>query len=489
MLDDMRFYNRIITATDVKAIYNLGTTTLNASRNNRLTNGLVGQWSFDGKDMVRNVADTSGQTNHGFLVSFPATSSVVLQGKIGQALMFSGSNYVNVGNASILDYGSTNSFSASAWFKTSDVVSTQVILGKKQTSGTAAGYMMRVTSSALQIIIGDGTNTVTANSASTLLPNTWYQGVIVLNRATNLASVYINGVLSGTPQSISVVGSLSNALAFRIGAVNNNVTSWGGSLDDVRVYNRVITQAEITTLYNLGTASLSANTQPRSMTDGLIGYWTFNGPDISATTATDKSGSGNNGTLTSFPSTLASVITAGKSGQALVFDGTATNIDLNDTNEPGAITLAAWVKPSLVKGGMKIVSKKMSGSSAQYGLATSISNTDKFTSSFYSSAPSSDVCESSGTDGTYSANQWYFVVATYDGDTSKMYVNGLDTTSVLSDIASGSILNGTSKLRIGADGGASILAGSYFSGGIDEVRIYSRALSVSEIQRLYNLGR
>ena len=51
------------------------------------------------------------------------------------------------------------------------------------------------------------------------------------------------------------------------------------------------------------------------LTDGLVGYWSFNSADIAADTAYDRSGNANNGTLTNGP-----VRTEGKIGQALSFD-------------------------------------------------------------------------------------------------------------------------------------------------------------------------
>ncbi len=216
--------------------------------------------------------------------------------------------------------------------------------------------------------------------------------------------------------------------------------------------------------------------------DGLLGAWGFDNADMNTDNVMDRSGNRLSGSLNNF-SSITKVL--GKAGQALVFDGVDDNVSFGDVAEATTTTLVAWVKPAVVKGGMKIVSKKMSGASSQYGIATAISNTDKFTSSFFSSGASSDVCESTGTEGTYGANQWYHVVATYDGDVCKIYVNAVDVTDLVSDLASGNITNTTSALRIGADGGASIAAGSYFNGVIDDVRMYGRAFSAVEVQNLY----
>src|SRR5262249_37489705 len=73
------------------------------------------------------------------------------------------------------------------------------------------------------------------------------------------------------------------------------------------------------------------------------------------------------------------------------------------------------------------------------------------------------------------ANTWAHLAATYDGATTRIYVNG---TLVTNKAQTGTITTSTNPLQIGGDS----LYGGYFAGRIDEVRIYNRALSVAEIQ-------
>jgi hypothetical protein len=73
------------------------------------------------------------------------------------------------------------------------------------------------------------------------------------------------------------------------------------------------------------------------------------------------------------------------------------------------------------------------------------------------------------------ANGWTHLAASYDGATLRLYVNGVQ---VASRAQTGAIVATTNPLRIGGNG----VWGEYFQGRIDEVRIYNRALSQSEIQ-------
>jgi hypothetical protein len=70
---------------------------------------------------------------------------------------------------------------------------------------------------------------------------------------------------------------------------------------------------------------------------------------------------------------------------------------------------------------------------------------------------------------------WTHLATTYNGSTLTLFVNGV---SVATQAATGSIASNTGPLRIGGNA----IWGEYFNGLIDEVRVYSRALSASEIQ-------
>jgi hypothetical protein len=116
-VDDVRVYNRIITAAEVKQLYLNESVTIGHS-NATVPNGLVGWWTLDGNNLIQNARDSSGQGNNGSLVGLNSTSSAETAGKIGGALKFNGTNqYVNVGTLSYV-IGGGSPFSGSAWIKT-----------------------------------------------------------------------------------------------------------------------------------------------------------------------------------------------------------------------------------------------------------------------------------------------------------------------------------------------------------------------------------
>ena len=83
-----------------------------------------------------------------------------------------------------------------------------------------------------------------------------------------------------------------------------------------------------------------------------------------------------------------------------------------------------------------------------------------------------------GRDGRHraAAGTWTHLAETYDGSSVRLYVNG---TPVSTTAAAGSMVSSTAPLEIGGN----TIWGEYFSGLIDEVRVYNRALSAAEIQQ------
>jgi hypothetical protein len=227
------------------------------------------------------------------------------------------------------------------------------------------------------------------------------------------------------------------------------------------------------------------------LTNGLVGYWPFDGPDISGTTATDRSGQGNNGTLTGANGVPTRAI--GKLGQALSFDGVDDYVEMTnessfDFERTQPLTISAWIYPDSTSEG-SIVSKMNDASPyLGYELRPSTSCTPiclRF--NLVNTWPTNRITIENNT--ALALNQWYHVAATYDGSSSangaRIFINGLpDAVTVGGDSLTASVLN-NETVKIGIRTNATV----GFSRTIDDVRIYNRALSAQEVQALYQLGR
>src|ERR1700730_5417461 len=112
------------------------------------------------------------------------------------------------------------------------------------------------------------------------------------------------------------------------------MVSWYATAHAARMLRKLFAILQLSALSSLISAVVFFVPQKAhaSLTDGLVGYWTFNGPDLNwfTGTALDRSGQGNNGNLIAFSTTTSTVI--GKLGQALSFNGATTYVDAGRTS-------------------------------------------------------------------------------------------------------------------------------------------------------------
>jgi PKD repeat protein len=213
------------------------------------------------------------------------------------------------------------------------------------------------------------------------------------------------------------------------------------------------------------TLTISVGAPAPSLPSGLVAAYSFDGGQ--GATAADVSGNGNTGTLTN-----ATWSSSGKYGGALAFDGSSSWVTVADSatlHLTGRMTLEAWVRPSALGGWRTVVMKQQTGADVDYSLYADTAR----------GAPATQAYTAGGNTAYGAAaipmNAWTHLAASWDGSTVRLYVNG----SLVSSLAvSGTLLASAGPLRIGGNG----VWGEFFAGLIDEVRVYDRALSQSEIQ-------
>jgi O-glycosyl hydrolase len=205
-----------------------------------------------------------------------------------------------------------------------------------------------------------------------------------------------------------------------------------------------------------------------AQSSGLVAAYSFD--EGAGTTAADKSGNGNNGTLVNG----ATWSTTSKFGAAASFDGADDRIDVADTNSldlSSGMTLEAWVRPTANSSYRTVVLKEVSGELA-YSLYAADSDHGARSSGWVRVASASHYA-----DGTNALplNVYSHIAVTYNGSALVFYVNGVATRSMA---VTGNIQTSSMPMRIGGN----TIWGEYFQGQIDELRVYNRALSQSEIQ-------
>jgi len=201
----------------------------------------------------------------------------------------------------------------------------------------------------------------------------------------------------------------------------------------------------------------------------LVGWWKFD--EGSGAIAHDSSGNGNDGTLNG----PVAWVEDGKINGALSFNGPYNYVQVQDSpslDMTQQLTIAAWINPSWT-GNNRILQKSSGGGDNQYRLLKEWGDNMVF----HVPGLSADRLEFVGLPPL---GEWTHLAATYDGSTMKVYYNGVVVGEQASTGQMG-VSDGT--LTIGTKH-ETAPAGDEYNGMLDDVRIYNRALSASEIQVL-----
>lgn len=423
--------------------------------------GLVGYWPMN-EATSTHAGDFSGNGNTGTLTGatgLPLWS----QGKLGGAVLFDGTDdYVSIGNAG------SGIKTISFWIKAD-------------------------TSASKKVIDIDGTDQIELNSSSQVTATSFPAATVYVDGSTASAVVDTGWHFVTITDSTGVA-----ATTLELGRVSTSY--FPGKLDDVRIYSRELTVAEIIGLYQRGASRYSNSSKTlqtgSTLTSGLVGLWTLNGSDTRWTSDTagvtyDSSGNNNTGTLTSMTKANSPVI--GKLGSALSFDGSTQYVNVANSSSlrPTSVSVAAWFKPSATLSSRAAVVEKWYDGTWGYGLEayTDNCNGDAYNAILFTYRDASDTgdqCVSSGV--TASPGTWYHAVATFDNTTrvARIYVNG-ELKATQDNPGSADLDQPNSKFGIGAseDNGS---WDHFFTGAIDEARVYNRALTPSEAKQLYQLG-
>jgi Concanavalin A-like lectin/glucanases superfamily len=406
------------------------------------------------------VSDASGNGNNGTIVGAIWTAG----GKYGNALSFNGSSsYVDLGNRALLQI--TGSVTWSAWVKAAaNPPDDGQIVAK---SSDASGWQFKTSpdtgSQTFGVAVSGATSGFAQRYSTTVRSlNVWYYVAGVYNATARTLDIYVNGVrnngvLTGTIPASQVNSAVNVNIGRRTGGYYFN-----GIIDEVRIYNRALSQAEIQADMNTPIGSPPPTPTPTATpAPGLVAAYGFN--EGSGTVVHDVSGRGNNGSISG-----ATWTTSGKYGDALSFNGTNARVNINNATSlqlTSGMTLEAWVYPTSVSSAWRDVIYK--GNDNYYLEGTSPNSSrpamgGTFGGNLYGTSP-------------LTANTWAYLAASYDGATMRLYVNGVQ---VASRAQTGAIAISTNPLQIGGDS----IYGQYFAGRIDEVRIYNRALSAAQIQ-------
>jgi len=197
----------------------------------------------------------------------------------------------------------------------------------------------------------------------------------------------------------------------------------------------------------------------------------------------DLNGSGNYATLINSPTF------SKDGGGCIVLDGVNTYIPTNVTTNYNVFTVSAWVKPSVgtsVDNGY-ILNKNSYWASTtnSWPTAFGVSQDGKTGSFFVNNGTCYSLSCGAMVTGATTVNSWNYISATYDMSNVKFYVNGVltENKSFNSSLPSTAFAWTIGRSSIQHRGG---VGGTFYKGSVNNIMLYSRALSSSEILQNYN---
>ncbi|MFA7171214.1 MAG: DUF2341 domain-containing protein [Candidatus Paceibacterota bacterium] len=425
--------------------------------------GLVGQWKFS-EGTGTTAYDTSGEGNDGTISGADYTADK--EGNANAALSFDGvDDYVDCGNDESLNI--TDEITISTWVKTSQSKNYQRISDKLD---VWQFYTYTTTGNLGSALYTSSGNYGDKDSGKFIADGIWHNVILVYNGS--YIRFYVDGIK--TPNEFSQTGTLNiNTNDVYIGNRGTLDRGFQGSIDDVRIYNRALSEDEIEQLYLEGEATgLYDNS-------GLVGSWHFS--EGAGTTAYDTSGSANHGTLTNGPTWTTNK--EGEAGKAMSFDGVDDYVDCGNDESlriTNNLAVSFWFKNESTPDLRDVYIGRYQVNNEKRVWA--ISYTGGIISYW-----SKDGAVGVGTSNlAVEPNVWYHFTATFESGLVKQYLNGeLKSTNDISATVD-YLYDTDTKLVIGArDEGVSY----FLPADIDSVRIYNRALSEDEIRQLYGEGK
>ncbi len=436
---------------------------------------LAAWWPFD--DGISGTVDEIVAANDGTRVGVPAS----VAGVVGGALDFDGTNdYVEVPHASEIDVDDGD-FSIDFWVRTTDASGVDTILDKRTSGGGFIGYEIYVYNGSIGVQLANGiggTTYTNYNSSAFVADGEWHFVAVTVNRdESDGLKFYLDGQLVQSFAPTGRMGTLSNDSPLRIGVRAFADTAFlDGTLDELELFKRVLSLAEVQALYAAGPAGKCKCT-PAPV--GVAAWWPL---DEASGTISGELVHGNAGAHVGSPTPI-----AGKVGGALDFDGTnyvevpdAPELDVGD----GDFSLDLWVRTTDASGVDTILDKRNPGpaylgyeiyvynGSVGFELANGLGSPTY--TNYNSSAFIAD-------------GEWHFIAITVARDNPDGLIFYLDG-QVVQDFdptgRTGSLAN-DSPVRIGVRAFSDT---AYFDGSMDEIELFKRVLTPAEVQALYDAG-
>jgi Leucine-rich repeat (LRR) protein/sugar lactone lactonase YvrE len=447
--------------------------------------GLVLHLPFDG-----NADDASGNNNDGIVNG--ATLTTDRHGSVDSAYAFDGQTYrIKLPHSSLNEL---DTFSMGFWAQTADI-GTSKHLVTSANSGQHNEFLIRHDAGKIVLLIKGIEH---AFDTPKINDGEWHSVNVV--RSSSTVEVFVDGSLAATWQyapagqlAVDLSGFWLGGDQDCLGGCWDKNQQFSGIMDEVSLHNRALTASEIQSYYDStkpATTGCNGDIQlADNLCEGLTLYMPMDG------NANDESGNGSNGEVNGATLTTDR---HGNANSAYEFDGQSHYISIADSPQVDFaqsqdFAVAFWVKPDDIQpytqyGDNDIIEKWSSGRNAD-GREVSypyvfryLNQTHKNHGKIVVARYDGDKNPGFGSTVKINDDQFHHVVFVKKGDQLQLFVDG----SLNATVTDTTVSNTTndSPLFLGRRGHDA--APNYFKGVIDDLLIYNRALSASEIQSYYD---
>mgnify|MGYP003144272101 CR=1 FL=1 len=468
LLDQVRVFNRALSASELNVLYN---ETDSTTSNTNLFN--------EGAGVALYTLDYDASDAGGLYDGTPSNVLFGVEGQINTAGFFDGSTVaadIVLGSSFISAFDVANK-SFSLWFNWDG--------SNPGSNGYGMPFFMNGTGLSngrigVQITNSNGTitaysGTAGSNPTSTISANTWYHFALVVSGSSYEA--FVNGSSIGTATNNNGVDSGTQTAS--IGSWFSSNYYFTGDIDQVRFFRKSLSQEEIDVLVAENPCNYTCTTDTTNYPTTNLAYYKLDN------SADDETGV--------YDGTSTDVFYAfGRFNQAAVFNGSSSIIkDIlgsGFTYATKTMTFSAWIFVTDNSNDNMIIGDGLTTATGGWGISTGYGNAPNQRLSF--SVASSAM---GGVQQTYSSvsiadDTWTHIAVSVDfssvTDSIKMYINGTEDTSLVDGISGSFVDNTTYNTSIGGTWSGS--AARFFEGSIDQVRIFETALTSSQVSELYN---
>jgi hypothetical protein len=437
-----------------------------------INKGLVGHWSMDEKDYNstnNRVSDKTPFENHG--TNSGATFTTDRFEKNGGAMSFDGVNSkISINNFQNISGSLTTCY----WINPTRATNYRVV------NATHYGRTFLWHANANSITIDNRLSGGSASSISLtepILANVWSHVCGTINSDKNV-NIFVNGIHANSNNVQSLVDVEVSNIGYK--ADNTGWSPYQGKIDDVRIYNRALSESEIKSIYDTYNPKTTTGTLQKGLVLDMplkLKYTKDETPGSEI--MTDRTPYSNDGQ--NYGATI--------TDEGGTFDGMNDYIKIQD--DPNlditkSISIGYWYKIPEFNTTQRLLTKNETGGTYGVGYETSFYSSNRFLMT-YNNGDDRIYLYSNYIDSPEDVGKYfhYVYVYNYEEGYQRAYVNGEDFSGVGSFSAgfeAGSTLN--SDLDIGVRFGS-----EHAEGELSNIFIYNRALSDTEVKTLYDRGR